>query len=151
MGTSLKDILVADAAKAKASQGGYEEIILTPGKYTAKVLGFTEEETYQYMSLQINGRKHNFFYNYYNYGTQDLNKQLIDWIQSLATIPVTPKTSLLEIVNSAIGSSYNIDIYNYVSKSGKNEGKTQHAINFKVSPELETVIIETETLEDLPF
>jgi hypothetical protein len=151
MGTSLKDILVKDASKAKAAQSGYEEIVLTPGTYIAKVLGFTEEETYQYMTLQINGKKFNFFYNYYNYNSQDLNKSLIDWIQSLATIPVKPETSMLEIVNSSIGSSFKIEISNYVSKSGKNAGKTQHTVNFRTLPELETVVIETETLEDLPF
>lgn len=146
---SLKDILIKDANTAK-QQGGIVNEVLAPGSYVAKVLGFTEEEAYQYVSLEINKKKFNFFYNYYLRGTQDLDGTLINWIKALATIPVKDSTSMLEIANSAIGSSFKITIYNYVSKTGKNAGKTQHAISFKDKPVLETTTIETEQV-DLPF
>lgn len=146
---SLKDILIKDANTAK-QQGGIVNEVLAPGSYVAKVLGFTEEEAYQYVSLEINKKKFNFFYNYYIRGTQDLDGTLINWIKALATIPVKDTTSMLEIANSSIGSSFKITIYNYVSKTGKNAGKTQHAISFKDKPVLETTTIETEQV-DLPF
>lgn len=146
---SLKDILIKDANTAK-QQGGIVNEVLAPGSYVAKVLGFTEEEAYQYVSLEINKKKFNFFYNYNIRGTTDLDGTLINWIKALATIPVKETTNLLEIANSAIGSSYKITIYNYVSKTGKNAGKTQHAISFKDKPVLETTTIETEQV-DLPF
>ena len=146
---SLKDILLQDAASAKTG-GTIVNEILAPGVYVAKILGFTEEETFQYISVEINKKKHNFFYNYYLKDTTDLDANLINWIKALATIPVNEKTSLLEIANSAIGSSFKITIYNYVSKAGKNAGKTQHAISFKDLPVIETVTIEAEEIE-LPF
>jgi hypothetical protein len=146
---SLKDILIKDANTAK-TQGGIVNEVLAPGNYVAKVLGFTEEEAYQFVSLEINKKKFNFFYNYYLRNTTDLDASLINWIKALATIPVKESTSLLEIANSAIGSSFKITIYNYVSKTGKNAGKTQHAISFKDKPVLETTTIETEQVE-LPF
>jgi len=146
---SLKDILIKDANTAK-QQGGIVNEVLAPGNYVAKVLGFTEEEAYQFVSLEINKKKFNFFYNYYLRNTTDLDASLINWIKALATIPVKESTSLLEIANSAIGSSFKITIYNYVSKTGKNAGKTQHAISFKDKPVLETTTIETEQVE-LPF
>ena len=146
---SLKDILIEDVKNAKTPEGGNYEV-LAPGEYSAKVLGFTEEDTYQYITLEIDKKKHNFFYNYYIYNTTDLNAELINWIRALATIPVTEKTTLLEIANSAIGSTYKITVYNYTSKSGKNAGKTQHAISFKDLPEVQTAVIEEEELE-LPF
>lgn len=147
---SLKDILIKDAKNAKEANGNIVNEVLAPGSYVAKVLGFTEEEAYQFVSLEINKKKYNFFYNYYLRGTQDLDASLINWIKGLATIPVKEETSLLEIANSAIGSSYKITIYNYVSKSGKNAGKTQHALSFKDKPVLETTTIESEEVE-LPF
>lgn len=146
---SLKDILIKDANTAKTQSGIVNEV-LAPGNYVAKILGFTEEEAYQYVSVEINKKKFNFFYNYYLRGTTDLDANLINWIKALATIPVKESTSLLEIANSAIGSSFKITIYNYVSKTGKNAGKTQHAISFKDKPVLETTTIETEQVE-LPF
>ncbi len=147
---SLKDILISDANKAKQGGGNIVNDVLPPGQYVAKVLGFTEEEAYQFVSLEINKKKYNFFYNYYLRGTQDLDGTLLNWIKALATIPVKDDTSLLAIANSAIGSSYKITIYNYVSKTGKNAGKTQHSISFKDKPVLETTTIEAEEVE-LPF
>lgn len=146
---SLKDILLKDAANAKTSESVIPET-LAPGDYVAKILGFTEEETYQYVSVEINKTRYNFFYNYYLKDSTDLNADLINWIKALATIPVTDNTSLLEIANSAIGSSYKITIYNYMSKTGKNAGKNQHAISFRDLPVIETVTIEEEDL-DLPY
>jgi hypothetical protein len=146
---SLKDILIKDANTAK-TQGGIVNEVLPPGTYLAKVLGFTEEEAYQYVSVEINKKKFNFFYNYYLRNTTDLDASLINWIKALATIPVKETTSLLEIANSSIGSTFKVTIYNYVSKTGKNAGKTQHAISFKDKPVLETTTIETEQVE-LPF
>lgn len=146
---SLKDILIKDANTAK-TQGGIVNEVLPPGTYLAKILGFTEEEAYQYVSVEINKKKFNFFYNYYLRNTTDLDASLINWIKALATIPVKDETSLLEIANSAIGSTFKVTIYNYVSKTGKNAGKTQHAISFKDKPVLETTTIETEQVE-LPF
>jgi hypothetical protein len=146
---SLKDILIKDANTAKTQSGVVNEV-LPPGTYLAKVLGFTEEEAYQFVSVEINKKKFNFFYNYYLRNTTDLDASLINWIKALATIPVKETTSLLEIANSAIGSTFKVTIYNYVSKTGKNAGKTQHAISFKDKPVLETTTIETEQVE-LPF
>lgn len=146
---SLKDILLKDIAKAKTSESAIPDT-LAPGDYVAKILGFTEEETYQYVSVEIDKVRYNFFYNYYLKDTTDLNADLINWIKALATIKVDDNTSLLEIANSAIGSSYKITIYNYMSKSGKNAGKNQHAISFRDLPIIETVTIEEEDLE-LPY
>lgn len=146
---SLKDILVKDLANAKQPEG-YATDILPSGTYSAKIIGFTEEDTYQYVTVEINKKRYNFFYNYFIRNTTDLNADVINWIKALATIQVTDNTTMLEIANSAIGSTYKIEIYNYVSKTGKNAGKTQHAISFKTLPVIETVTIETEELE-LPF
>lgn len=147
---NLSQILAGDIKNAKT---GFNDEVLEPGTYVGKLLGFTEEDTYQYVTFLINGRKYNFFYNYFIYDTQDLDAHLINWITKLATIPVDDKTSLLEIANSAIGSSYRIEIYNYTSKSGKNAGKVQHAIRFSTAPIKEEVVIETEEInvDDLPF
>lgn len=149
MQKSLKDILIKDLDVAKKPAGG-EFTILTPGEYVAKVISFTEEENYQYITVEIDKKRYNFFYNYFNWGTTDLNYNLIDWVKGLATVPVTETMNLLEIANSAIGNSYKITVYNYPSKSGKNAGKIQHAIDFKVVPELQIVEIVTEELE-LPY
>ena len=144
---SLHDILVSDIANAKT---GINDEVLPAGTYVAKVLSFTEEEHYNYIALEINKKRFNFFYNYYLRDTTDLDANLLNWLKALATIPVNEKTNFLDITNSAIGSSYRIEIYNYTSKSGKNAGKEQHAINFRTLPILETVEIEEEELE-LPF
>lgn len=145
---SLKDILLKDAANAKTQEFVTE--VLDAGDYVAKVLGFTEEDTYQYITLEIDGKKHNFFYDYFIYGTQDLNADVINWIKHLATCPIDENTSLLTIANSAIGFSYKIEIYNYTSKKGKNAGKKQHAIQFRTLPIQETVAVVSEEIE-LPF
>lgn len=147
---NLSKILAGDVKNAKT---GFKNAVLEPGTYVGKLLGFTEEDNYQFVTFLINGSKYNFFYNYFIYDTQDLDANLINWITKLATIPVDAKTSLLEIANSAVGSSYRIEIYNYTSKSGKNAGKTQHSIRFSTMPIKEEVVIETEeiSIEDLPF
>lgn len=149
---SLKDILLKDLATAKTPEGAVQEI-LPAGEYKAKVLGFVEEETYQYVTLEINKKKFNFFYNYYLKDSTDLDANLIKWIQALATITVSDKTTLLEIANSAIGSTYKITVYNYTSRSGKNAGKQQHAIRFSALPVIETGTVEEEIVElpELPF
>jgi hypothetical protein len=145
---TLQDILLKDAANAKVQD--FENEVLAPGEYIAKVIAFVEEESYQYVTLEIDKKRYNFFYNYYLFGTTDLDGNLINWIKALATIPTTEQTSLLEIANSAIGSSYKITLYNYVGKTGKNAGKTLHAISFRDVPVIQTVTIEEEDL-DLPF
>lgn len=145
---SLKDILLKDAANAQKQE--FQNEILPPGEYSAKILGFTEEDTYQYITVEINKKRFNFFYNYYLKDTTILNADLINWIKALATIPTDENTSLLTIANSAIGSTYRITIYNYTSKTGKNAGKVQHAISFSHLPVIETAEIVSEDLE-LPF
>lgn len=145
---SLSSILVKDLQSAKSQE--FVAKVLAPGKYSAKILGFTEEDTYQYITVEINKEKYNFFYNYFIKDTTDLNADVINWIKALATIPVDENTTLLDIANSAIGSTYSITVYNYVSRSGKNAGKTQHAISFKDLPTIETTVIETEEFE-LPY
>jgi len=144
---NLKDILVKDAANAKTVD--YINEILPAGEYLAKIIGFTEEETFQYVTVEIDKKKYNFFYNYYIKDTTDLDGNTINWIKGLATIEVDDNTSLLEIANSAIGSTFKITVYNYVSKSGKNAGKEQHAISFRDLPVLDETVIEEEEL-DLP-
>lgn len=148
MNRNLSNITIADLDTAQSNVT--EQQILPAGKYVAKVLGFTEEENYNYVSLEINGVKYNFFYNYFLKDSDVLNADVLNWIISLATIPVGENTSLIEISNSAIGSSYNIEIYNYTSKSGKNAGKEQHAIQFRTKPEIVVVDITTEEFE-LPY
>jgi len=149
---SLKDVLLKDLATAKTPEGANTEI-LPAGEYRAKILGFVEEETYQYVSVEINKKKYNFFYNYFIKDTTDLDANLINWIKALATIPVDENTTLLAIANSAIGNTYKITVYNYTSKSGKNAGKQQHAIRFGTLPVIDNVNITEEVVElpDLPF
>jgi len=144
---NLKDILVKDAASAKTVD--YIQEVLPAGEYLAKIIGFTEEETYQYVTVEIDKKKYNFFYNYLIRDTQDLDGNTINWIKALATIEVDDNTTLLEIANSAIGSTYKITVYNYVAKSGKNKGNEQHAISFRDLPVLDETVIEEEEL-DLP-
>lgn len=144
----LKDILLKDVGTAQS--GGPNMEILEPGVYEAKVIGFTEEDTYQYVTLEINKKRFNFFYNYYLYESDVLDKDLLDWLQALSTITTTAKTTMLEIANSAIGHTYKVTIYNYESKSGKNAGKTQHAISFRDLPvKVDTTIVDEEL--ELPF
>lgn len=145
---SLKDILLKDTATAKVPETNTE--ICPPGKFLGKLIGFTEEDAYNYVTFEINKKRYNFFYNYFIKDTQDLDANLINWIKALATQAVTDQTSLLEITNTAIGNSYNIEVYNYKSKSGKNAGKDQHAIQFRTLPVVQTVNVQTEELE-LPF
>lgn len=148
MNRNLSNITIADLGTAQTQT--HEQPILEAGTYTAKVLAFVEEENYNYVSLEINNVKYNFFYNYFLRDTDVFNADVLNWIIGLATFPVTDDTSLIDITNSAIGSSYVIEIYNYTPKSGKNAGKPQHAIQFKTRPELTTVEIQSEEFT-LPF
>lgn len=145
---NLSNLTVADLATAKEETNGPR--VCPEGEQIAKVLSFVEEETYNYVSLEIKGVKYNFFYNYFLKDSDELNANVLNWIVSLSTVPVTENTSLIEITNSAIGSSYKIKIRNYMSKTGKNAGNMQHAIDFNVKPELVVVEVQTEEFE-LPF
>lgn len=149
MNRNLSTISVADLGTAKQRENtGFK--VCPPGVHTARVIAFNEEENYNTVSLEINGTKHNFFYNYFLRNSQDFDADVLNWIISLSTIPVTDQTSLQEIANSAIGSCYEVEIYNYTSKTGKNAGKLQHAIQFGTKPKLVTVEIQEEEYE-LPY
>lgn len=142
MNRNLANITIADLGAAQTKNT--ERPIVPAGIHTAKVLGFVEEENYNYVSLEIDGVKHNFFYNYFLRDSDVFDADVLNWIIGLSTIPVTESTSLIDITNSAIGSSYKIEIYNYVPKSGKNAGKPQHGIQFSTKPELVVVEITSE-------
>jgi hypothetical protein len=60
---NLANITIKDLAGAETKN--LEKPILPAGTHIAKVLGFTEEENYNYVSLEVNGVKYNFFYNYF--------------------------------------------------------------------------------------
>ena len=139
---NLANITIADLGTAQSKNA--ERPIVPAGMHVAKVLGFTEEENYNYVSLEIDGVKHNFFYNYFLKDTDTLDADVLNWIVGLATIAVKEDTSLIDISNSAIGSSYEIEIYNYTPKTGKNAGKPQHGIQFSTTPKLTVVEISTE-------
>lgn len=143
--TNLKDIILGDLAAAVTPDS--TPVVLPAGVHTMKILGFVEEPTYSYVTVEVDRRKFNFFYNFLIRDTNNLNAEVINWFKELATITTTEKTTLLEIANSAIGSSYEIEVYNYVSKSGKNEGNTQHAIKFSTLPKLTVNTVEIEELE----
>lgn len=142
MNRNLANITIADLGAAQTRN--VEKPIVPAGMHTAKVLGFVEEENYNYVSLEIEGVKHNFFYNYFLKDTDVFDADVLNWIIGLSTIPVTETTSLIDITNSAIGSSYKIEIYNYTPKTGKNAGKVQHGIQFSTKPELVVVEITSE-------
>lgn len=142
MNRNLANITIADLGAAQTRN--VEKPIVPAGMHTAKVLGFVEEENYNYVSLEIEGVKHNFFYNYFLRDTDVFDADVLNWIIGLSTIPVTENTSLIDITNSAIGSSYKIEIYNYTPKTGKNAGKVQHGIQFSTKPELVVVEITSE-------
>lgn len=148
MNRNLANISVKDLQGAETIS--MDKPIVPAGTHKAKVLGFTEEESYNYVSLEIDGVKHNFFYNYFLKDTDKFNADVLNWIIGLSTIPVKEDTSLIDITNSAIGSTYDVEIYNYTPKTGKNAGKPQHAIQFRTKPELTVVEVETEDFE-LPF
>lgn len=143
---SLTNLNVKDIKNAK-TQGGYVDEILPAGDYSAKFLGYTEEETYSFFKLVINGKNYNMFYNLLLRDSSDIDANVLNWIKGLATITVTDDTSFTDILQSAVGCTYKINIYNYTSKSGKNAGKTQHAINFKQLPVIQNVEIEEEELD----
>ena len=148
MNRNLANINVRDLQGAETKN--MEKPIVPAGMHVAKVLGFTEEESYNYVSLEIEGVRHNFFYNYFLRDSDKFDADVLNWIIGLSTVPVTDDTSLSDITNSAIGSSYMIEIYNYTPKTGKNAGKLQHGIQFSTKPELTVVQIQTEDFE-LPF
>lgn len=142
MNRNLSNITIADLGNAQTKN--VERPIVPAGMHVAKVLGFVEEENYNYVSLEINGVKHNFFYNYFLKDTDKFDADVLNWIIGLATCTVKEETSLIDITNSAIGSSYEIEIYNYTPKTGKNAGKPQHAIQFSTTPKLTVVEIQSE-------
>lgn len=151
----LANIVVKDADNAKSM---FTNDVLEAGTYAAKIIGFTEEETYNFITVEINGQRYNFFYNWFLRDSEDLNADVLNWIKSLSTIPVTPETTMMEIANSSIGSTYTITVYNYVSKSGKTKGKTQHAISFTDLPIIDTTVVQSKEVDvanvgddDLPF
>lgn len=148
MNRNLANITMADLGSAQTRN--VERPIVPAGMHVAKVLGFVEEENYNYVSLEIDGVKHNFFYNYFLRDTDTFDADVLNWIVGLSTIAVNDQTSLIDITNSAIGSSYEIEIYNYTPKTGKNAGKPQHGIQFSTTPKLSVVEIESEEFE-LPF
>ena len=148
MNRNLANITMADLGNAQTRN--VERPIVPAGMHVAKVLGFVEEENYNYVSLEIDGVKHNFFYNYFLRDTDTFDADVLNWIVGLSTIAVNDQTSLIDITNSAIGSSYEIEIYNYTPKTGKNAGKPQHGIQFSTTPKLTVVEIESEEFE-LPF
>lgn len=150
MNKSLKDVLVRDAAKAvkREASGNFE--VLPAGNYNFKLLGFTEEETYNAITFEYQNKKYNFFYNLFQKNSDQLDLDTLNWFKGLATIPIKDDTTLLEIANSAINCTYNVKIYNYVSKSGKNAGKKQMAIDFTFTPTLATADVTTEEM-DLPY
>lgn len=139
---NLANITINDLAGAETRN--MDKPIVPPGIHVAKVLGFVEEENYNYVSLEINGVKQNFFYNYFIKDTDKFDADVLQWIINLSTIPVKEDTPLIAVTNSAIGSSYKIEIYNYTPKTGKNAGKTQHGIRFSTKPELVVVEVQTE-------
>ena len=130
------DIFVEDEEDVK---GGKKLKIISINAYDN-----IEEENYNYVSLELNGVKYNFFYNYFLRDTDTFDADVLNWIVGLSTIAVNENTSLIDITNSAIGSSYEIEIYNYTPKTGKNAGKPQHGIQFSTTPKLVTVEIESE-------
>lgn len=142
MNRNLANITIADLGTAQTRNT--EKPIVPAGVHVFKVLGFVEEENYNYVSLELNGVKHNFFYNYFLKDTDTFDADVLNWIVGLSTITVTENTSLIDITNSAIGSSYEIEIYNYTPKTGKNAGKPNHGIQFSTAPKLVTVEIESE-------
>lgn len=145
---NLSNITIADLGGAQSKNT--ERPIVPAGMHTAKVLGFVEEENYNYVSLEIDGVKHNFFYNYFLRDTDTFDADVLNWIVGLSTVPVTETTTLIDITNSSIGCSYTIEIYNYTPKTGKNAGKTQHGIQFSTTPKLVVVEVETEEYS-LPY
>lgn len=149
MNRTLSNITRADLANAKKQEGASFDV-LPEGKYTAKIIEFVEEASYNYVKVEINGKSYNFFYNYFLKDSTVFNEDVLAWIFALSKVPLTENTSLLEVTNSAIGSSYEIEIYNYTSKTGKNAGKKQHAIRFSTVPTPVTVDISTEEFE-LPY
>lgn len=162
----LATIVAGDIEKARSM---FDKITLEAGQYRGKLLGFTEEDTYNLMNFEIEVpddegntslQEVGFFYNWYLRNSDDLNADVIAWIKSLATIKVEKSTTMLDIANSAIGSTYVFEVYNYVSKSGKSKGETQHSIDFTVLPIIDTTVVKTETVkapeggvkeDDLPF
>jgi len=145
---NLSTLTVKDLANAKTSTGEFQ--VCPAGHHIAKVISFTEEQDYSFVTLEIDGKNYNFFYSFFLKDSDDYNADVFNWIIGLSTIPVTDATPLLAITNSSIGHSYEVETYTYVSKTGKSAGKEQHAIRFNVKPLLTTVAVEEEELT-LPF
>lgn len=147
--SSLATLTKKDLANAQKREGGTFEVC-PAGKHVGKIIGFTEEENYNYITIEIDKKRYNFFYNYNLRGSDVLDSDVINWILALATIPVTEETHLIEVTNSAIGQSYEIETYVYTPKAGKNAGKPQHGMQFSTLPVLKVVEVETEEL-NLPY
>lgn len=146
---NLANLTRGDLENAKKSEkGGFS--ICPPGLQQGKFIGVTEEETYQYVTFNVGGKNYNFFFNYTLRDSDDLDYDVINWLLALSTIPTNKDTHLIEVVNSAIGSTYEFEVYNYTPKTGKNAGKPQHGIQFSTLPKLCTVEVETEEM-DLPY
>ena len=145
---NLSNLKFGDLDNAKSATADFS--VCPAGSHVAKVMSFTENDNYNFVTLEIEGKSYNFFYDYTLRNSDDLDYNVINWIAGLAMIPVTKETSLLAITNSAIGHSYEIETYVYVGKNGKNKDKEQHAIRFNVKPVPVTVQVQEENLE-LPF
>lgn len=146
---TLSNVTLNDMKGAKANNS-FAEQILPAGKHIGKFLGATEEDTYSYFKFEIGGQTYRLFFNLTLKGSDTIDLNTITWIKGLAVITVDDNTKLSEIINTAIGNSYEINIYNYVAKTGKNAGKNQHAIDFKTAPVLQATSVVTEKI-DLPF
>lgn len=150
---NLSTLTRADLQNAQKKEVGFS--VCPAGKHVAKVQKFVEEDNYNLVNLLIDGKNYNFFYNYTLRNSDALDADVLNWIIGLSTIPVTDSTTLLQITNSAIGYSYEIETYTYTPTTGKNAGKQQHGIQFSVVPKLVTVDVESEELdvedEELPY
>lgn len=146
---NLSTLSVQEAmAGAKAPER--VDVIVPAGKQQLVFAGNVEEETYNALKFQWQGKPVMFFYNPLLKDSTDLNQQVLDWIKALANITITDKTNFQEIFNSAIGSTYEIEVRNYTSQKGKNAGKVQHAIDFAKLPVKVMNTIQTEDIT-LPF
>ena len=148
---NLSNITVNDIANAKSNEfAGFA--VCPAGMHDFKILNFNETDGFNQIEVQEGTTKYRFFYNYCLRGTDQLDADLLNWMKSLATIPVQPNTTFQEITNSAIGRTYKIETYTYTSKSGKNAGKEVAAIQWKTLPEPVIINDVTEIAEqELPF
>ena len=145
---TLSTLTAGDLQNAQVREG---LSVCPAGKHQAKILKFVEEENYNYIQVEIEKKQFNFFYDYELRDSDALDRNVLGWLISLSTIPVTDSTPLLAITNSAIGHTYEIETGTYTSKQGKNAGKENHFIKFEVKPVLCNITVEDEEMEALPF